>query len=215
MIGKILEASFHQPEHQREADAFCAKIIEAIRNHKVFAWDLDKTINALTKTFPLTVLDVLVEQAMDDYGLTIFQDMRSVNRSCPLDIVSDELLISWAARKPNSRYTCLARVVKFLNQGDEDDVGNWSASAEKLIEVAPEPSKVLDVFLNRFGCQGRGSSLAATLVSRIPLIESLVQHSNSEIATWAERNAPSYAAMIERQRATETAEDRARDEKFE
>jgi hypothetical protein len=102
-----------------------------------------------------------------------------------------------------------------LNQGDEDDVGNWSASAEKLIEVAPEPSKVLDVFLNRFGCQGRGSSLAATLASRIPLIESLVQHSNSEIATWAERNASSYAAMIERQRAAETAEDRARDEKFE
>lgn len=217
MMDQILEVSFDKSEHEDEARVFCVKILKAVKIHKVYVWELDRTIAALTKAFPLTVLDILLEQAMSGYGIesTILQDTRLNNASCPLDTVPVEIWTGWAALKPDSRYLYLAQAINFSNQDDKAGMSNWSAQAEKLIEVTPEPLKVLDIFLNRFGCQGRHNSPADALASRMPLIESLSKHSIPEVAMWAKNNIAGYVAKIQRQRAAEAAEDGARDSKFE
>jgi hypothetical protein len=159
---------------------------------------------------------MFVEQSIAEGGTgrMLFDDIRS-NRACPLDVMPDDVWIAWAAQKPESRYELLAQVMRFPHAGDEDRVGGWSRAAMRLIEVAPEPEKVLDRFLQRFRPNGWSGSLADTLATRAPLIEALKQHSKAEIAAWANKQAPAFAAGIDRQRAQEAAEDRARDQAFE
>lgn len=216
MIGQVIEVAFDKQEHEDQVRDFCSRILSAIRSWKVYAWDLGDIITALTKTFPAVILDMLVEQAVgeDGTGQTIFQDIRG-DRACPLDVVQDDVWMAWAAQKPETRYELLARVLRFSDAGDEDHAKGWSPAAARLIDVAPEPVKVLDTFLRRFHPSGWSGSLADTLESRTPLIEVLKQHLKAEIAAWATDRAPKFAACIDRERALEAAEDRARDQSFE
>lgn len=216
MIGEVIKVAFDKPEYEDQARAFCGRIIIAIESWKVSGWDVGEIMTSLTRTFPIVVLDMLVEQAVDadGTGLTLFQDMRS-NRACPLDAMPDEVWMSWAAQKPATRYELLARVMRFSNADDEDHANGWYPSATRLIDVAPEPVKVLDTFFQRFRPNGWSGSLAETLATRVPLIESLKKHSNAAISAWADEHAHAFAAYINGQRAREAAEDRVRDQAFE
>ncbi|MBT9486998.1 MAG: hypothetical protein IV093_05750 [Rubrivivax sp.] len=216
MIGQVIDLAFDKPEHEDQARAFTSRILSAIRSWKVYASDLGEVITALTKTFPAVTLDILVEQAVGDEGTgrTVFQDIRS-DRACPLDHIPDDVWMAWAAQKPETRYELLARVMRFSNAGDEDHATGWSSAAMRLIEVAPEPERILDTFLQRFRPNGWSGSLADTLATRTPLIEALKHHSKPEVAAWANEHAPAFAAHIDRERAREAAEDRARDQTFE
>ena len=216
MIGVVIEAVFDKPEHEDQARAFCTRIIAAVASWKVSTRDLGEIITALTKTFPVVVLDLLVEQATggDGAGRMLFRDIRS-NRTCPLDLIPDDAWMMWAAQQPETRYELLARVMRFSNAGDEDHANGWSPAATRLIDVAPEPVKVLDTFLQRFRPNGWSGSLADTLATRMPLIETLKRHPKAEIAAWADMQAQTFAAYIDRQRVDEAAKDRARDQSFE
>jgi hypothetical protein len=216
MIGQVIEVAFDNQEHEDQVRDFCSRILSAIRSWKVYAWDLGDIISALTKTFPVVILDMLVEQAVgeDGTGRTIFQDIRS-EHSCPLDCIPDNVWMAWAAKKPESRYGLLARVIRFSNAGDQVRANGWSSAATRLIEAAPEPLQVLDSFLQRFTPNGWSGSLADTLATRTPLIEALKHHSKAEIASWANEHAAAFEALIDRERAREAAENRARDQTFE
>jgi hypothetical protein len=188
----------------------------ALRGWKVHSHDLGEVTTALIKTFPIVVLDMLVEQAKDNHGAVwmLFQGIRD-NRACPLDAIPDDAWMSWAAEKPETRYELLARVMRFSNAGDEDHANGWSPVATKLIEVASDPVPVLNTFLQRFRPNGCSGSLADTLATRMPLIEALKHHPKPEVAAWAEEHAPTFSAYIDHQRVQEAAEDRARDQTFE
>ncbi|MDP2680427.1 MAG: hypothetical protein Q8O85_17145 [Rhodoferax sp.] len=123
--------------------------------------------------------------------------------------------MAWAAKKPETRYELLARAMRFSHAGDEDHAKGWSSAAKRLIEVAPEPVRVLDTFLLRFSPNSWSGSLADILATRMPLIEALKQHSKAEIADWANAHAPAFAASVDRQRDHEAADHRKRDQAFE
>ncbi len=216
MIGVVIEAVFDKPEHEDQARAFCTRIIAAVASWKVSTRDLGEIITALTKTFPVVVLDLLVEQVTgaDGAGRILFRDIRS-NRACPLDRIPDDVWMVWASQKPETRYELLARVMRFSKAGDEDHSEGWSPAATRLIDVAPEPVSVLDTFLQRFRPNGWSGSLADTLATRMPLIETLKLHPKVEIAAWAVMQAPAFAVYIDRERADEAARDRTRDQSFE
>ncbi|CAG0934837.1 hypothetical protein RHDC3_03100 [Rhodocyclaceae bacterium] len=216
MISNVIEVAFDKPEYEGQARAFCARIVTAIGSRKVYAWDWTVIVTALAKTFPLAVLETLVEQGVSEEGVrqTLFQDMRS-DGACPLDVIPSDVWLAWAAQKPATRYELLARAMRFSNADDEEHSNGWSPAAMRLIEVAPEPSKVLTTFLRRFRPNGWSGSLADTLASRMPLIEGLKLHAKAEIAAWADQHASVFARYIERERANESAQDRARDEAFE
>jgi hypothetical protein len=218
MIGEVIEAAFDKPDFEGQARAFCARILGALNGRTVYRLGQDhvEIINALTKTFPDVILEIFVEQAAGDDGTgsTVFKDIRS-NRACPLDFMPVDVWMVWAAQKPETRYELLARVMRFSTADDEDHAYVWSPVALKLIEVATEPVKVLDEFLNRFEPNSWSGSLADTLANRAPLLEALKQHSKAEIAAWANEHALAFADKIERQRAYEATENRARDQAFE
>jgi hypothetical protein len=216
MLGEIVEASFDKPEHAEQARALCRQILEDVRAHKVYAWDIGEVLEALMKTSPIAVLDILVEQAAEDenIGRTMFQDVRS-NRSCPLESVSPDVWLSWAAVKPETRYAYLAEVVRFSTGNDDDAATQWSPAASKLIDAAPDPTKVLDVLLARFEPRSWSGSRADIMASRGPMIDALISHPRPEVAAWAKANVEAFKANVTRERGWEAARDRSRHEAFE
>lgn len=114
-----------------------------------------------------------------------------------------------------SRYPRLAEVVRFSAINDDQKSEGWSPAAEKIIANAPEPAKVLGIFLDRFSPRSWSGSRADIMASRLPMIEKLSQHPRSEVVDWGKKIAPEFAQMIERERAHETRRDRSRDERFE
>lgn len=216
MLGQIIEVAFDSQQYEDQARVFCNRILVAIQSWKVHASNLGEIIAALTKSFPTVILNMFVEQATDEDGAeqTIFQDIRS-DRACALDHIPDDVWMAWAAKKPETRHELLARVMRFSNTGDEDHAKGWSSAATRLIEVAPEPVRVLDTFLLRFSPNSWSGSLADILETRMPLIEALKQHSKAEIADWASAHAPSFAASVDHQRNQEAADHRKRDQAFE
>jgi hypothetical protein len=212
----MIEVAFDKLEHEPQARAFCTEILAAFKHRRIFALDLGETVTALTKTFPRIVLDTFVKQEIGKgrMGDSIFKDLRGA-RASPLDAIPEDVWMVWAAEKPETRYELLAQVMRFSDATDWKDPIGWSPAATKLIEVAPEPRKVLDTFLWRFRPNSYGGSLADTLAAMTPLIETLKEHPKAEIAAWANERAPAFAADIERERAQEANENSARDQAFE
>jgi hypothetical protein len=213
----VVVASLDRPEHEDLARLLCTRIVDGIKNHRVYALDVDDVIEALTKTFPTAALDIFVERAeTDEYmsARSIFRDLRD-SRACPLQSLPDQVWMEWAEGKPQSRYVRLAEVVRFSNANDDDKAVRWSSAAEKIISAAPEPSKVLDVFLDRFWPMSYSGSQADILATRMPMIEELLHHSRPEVAAWARENAPKFADSIARVCEREAEQDTKRDERFE
>jgi hypothetical protein len=215
-IGHVIEDAYSRPEHELEARELAARILDARNMGNIYGWDVGDIITSLTKTFPIVVLDMFVEQAVGEEGTgsAFFQDIRS-NRACPLDVMPDGTWMAWASHKVETRYELLARVMRFSTTEDEEHAKGWSPAALKLIEIAPDPVKVLDIFLRRFRPSGWSGSLADTLATRMPLIDRFRDHPNPHIATWASKGAAALAEQIERERVYEARETRARDNTFE
>jgi hypothetical protein len=217
LLCDVVVASLDRPEHEDLARLLCTCVVDGIKNHRVYAWDVDDVIEALMKTFPTVALDIFVEcDETDEYmsAWSIFRDVRG-NRACPLQSLPDQVWMEWAEAKPQSRYVRLANVVKFSDASDDDKAVRWSSAAEKIISATPESSKVLDVFLDRFWPMSYSGSQADILATRMPMIEALLHHSRPEVAAWARENAPKFADSIARVREREAEQDRKRDERFE
>lgn len=191
MLGQIVEASFDKPEYEQEARTFCKRILAAIKAYQIYAMEIGDVIEALTTVNPLAVLDILVEEAAEDeeFGRALFEDLRS-NRPCPLDSIAPDVWLGWAAARPETRFVYLAQVMRF-SQGKDDEASSkgWSAASEQIINVAPDPAKVLNIFMDRFEPRGGWvGSLADIMASRTPMIEVLAGHRRPEVAAWANEN---------------------------
>jgi len=217
MLGEIVAVSFGKPEHEAEVREFCNRILEAIKAYKIHVMDIGDVIRELTKAHPISVFDILVEQAAEDedIGHTLFEDMWS-NQASPLDSVPPDVWLGWAAAKPETRFIYLVQVIRFSQGNDDDASTGWSPAAEQLINTAPDPAKVLDVFMSRFEpTSGWAGSFANTMASRVPMIEALTQHPRAEVAAWATENIAKFSDRVARMRESEAARNRSEHEAFE
>jgi hypothetical protein len=216
LLGEIAEVSFTGPEHEEQVRRLCIRVLQGIRSYQVYASDVADLLKAITKTFPVVVLDVFVEQGdvEDDMRQTIFQEMRE-HRTSPLEDVPEDIWRAWAEEAPSTRYACLASVVKFSVGSDDAAAKEWSETAKKLINAAPHVESVLDTFFARFEPMSWSGSRADIIGSRLPLLESLRLHPRAEVAAWANARIPVLSAAVERERGNEARDSRLRDEAFE
>lgn len=213
-IGSAIRIGLSRPEHEDQARALCLRLLGAVSGWKRHPWEYPETIAALTKTFPIAILDTLLEHAAGEKCAGVVHDLVRYGRN-PFKEIAEETWLQWAATKPERRYELLARVIPFSRLGEDDPATGWSPSALRLIEKAPNPVPVLNTFLRRFYPGSWHGSLAQILSTRLPLIDELRQHPNPTIAGWAIEAAAKFTAEVERERADERAESDARNSTFE
>lgn len=213
MLARLIEVSLDRPEDYPLAHELCTKIAEGMDRYLISS-DISEILKALTKVCPRAVLDVLVENYESSRARSLFRDLRET-RPDPLSELSEDAIIAWATEKPETRYPALAQVVRFADAGDDTSSKCWSPAAEKIIELAPDVKRVLNVFLSRFQPMGWNGSRAEIMGSRVSLIQSLAGHARPEIAEWAATSLPVFEARVAQERASEAIRDKDRDERFE
>lgn len=216
MLGSVIKASLDSSKHDGLARRLCTNLLESIRSNELYAWDVGEILKALTDVSPRAVLDVLVDNGDEEDGASrsLLRDLRE-DRGSPLDNLDPDFWSIWAAERANSRYLQLAQVLRFSANNEDERSKEWSPEALRLINEAPEPTKVLDAFRRRFFPMSWSGSRADILASRMPLLDALLTHGNSEVVEWARTNGPAFADLVEEERLREARQDRARDEAFE
>ena len=215
LIGMIVTAAYCDQAHESEARAYCVRILASVEQHQVYAWDVNDSVTALAKAFPLAVLDVFVEQALsaDGIGALMFDELRE-GRSCALEHIPPDVWIGWVKKDVVKRSRLLARSIRFAEFPDMAPA-QWSAAASTLIELSPAPESVLEAFYWRFSPRSWSGSLAIALAKRKPLLDALKAHPRESIRRWANSHAAKFAAVIAAEQARESSESRAKDQAFE
>lgn len=213
MLARVVEASI-RPDDYELACPVCTRISEGLQAHKISPWDVDDIIKSLVKSCPRAVLDVLIENVGSMRLYSLFAEIRET-RPDPLGDLPLDTLIDWAQEKPDARFSALARVVRFSDANDDSASRTWSPAAQRIIALASNPAEVLEIFMERFEPTSWGGSRADIMASRIPLIQALAAHERPEVAQWSQNALPTFEANVERERRSEAARDKERDERFE
>lgn len=211
---------------QNEADqvrTICERLMTAFNEFLIHSNDYGELVSVLTERCPRVVLDVLVEGNISSVEppRSLFRGFRSHRRACPLDGVSENILLEWANEHPQTRFGLLAEVLKpwtsvTANPNGFEEVGaiTWTKFARRLIDESPEPIRIIETFVDRFHPSGWSGSLADVLATRIALFDELLTDPNAEVAAWAAAKKLSFEDVVRRTREAESRESRMRDEKF-
>lgn len=221
-VAEVAKACLVSPNDYTLVDKLCSRLLQSVTNHKAYAWHFAKLIAVLAAKFPLSVLNILVERNGAELGRhhSFFRHF-IVKQPDPIEQIDEETLLDWAAEHPARRYLHLAEIVQPWRATDGSKVEHdevrplvWTPVAMRLIDEAPEPVRITEIFLDRFHPMGWGGSLAQILESRIPLLEMLTEHENATVAAWAKVALTAFKATVKRQQESEARSARARDERF-
>jgi hypothetical protein len=222
-ISEVAKACLDAPGDVDVARRICSRLLESINAYKVSASDYGELVGSLAALFPRVVLDVLVDRGTNPVGnrREIFRSFRE-DHACALDNISDEIIFGWVDENASRRYPMIAEVIRpwrrmdgSSNEEEEAASVQWTTTADRLIRDAPDPVIVLNKLFARLHPTSWSGSLADILASRLPLIERLLENSDSRISEWANSAAGTLRAEISRQREFEAKETRAHDETFE
>jgi len=227
-LGDVAAQCLRNPEDNEIAVQLCIRLNNSIAAYKVSAGDYSDFLAAIAKIFPEILLDVFLD---DEDGVdpeerrrTIFDDFRSY-RPDPLQHIADDVMLTWANKKPASRFIFLAAGIRPWqrpggiqpNENLDETPGalEFTSLAYRLIREAPDPAAVVRVLIRGFYPMGWSGSLASILESRLPLLQALLSEANDEVVEEAKKALPKLQLAVDRQRQSEAKESRDRDERFE
>jgi hypothetical protein len=198
------------------ARSVCEKFKAGLSDYSVYIFHYDQMLAELFRAQPRIALDVFLgdgsenSDSIDTHG---FEDPLSHHKN-PVDAVATNELLGWCERDPDTRYIAVAKSVSFF-EVSKDTPPQWAPIALELMNAAPQPTKVLEVFIDRFSPRSWSGSRATIIESRAKLLDTLIDHPNSAIATMAREKRPILHMATERERKREKQRDRERDERFE
>jgi hypothetical protein len=211
----IVSACVDGPGGEAVAAKLCHGLELAVANREAQIGDYHDLFAALCKVQPQIVLDSFF--GGDDRELRGAVRMaRSFSpRGNPFDTMPEDEIFAWCDLAPETRYVLMASVVSYL-QGSEEEPGSpWSAIALRMMDRAPDPVAIAQVFAKRFRPSGGSGSMAATLESRGLLLTELEQHRDPRLVEFARAERPRLAIEVDSWRKWEADLDRQRNERFE
>jgi len=91
----------------------------------------------------------------------------------------------------------------------------WTTTAMRLMNEAPDPGEIVQIFRYRLHPSGWSGSLADILTRRVPLLEYLTNDPNQRIAKSAQEAVASLKQEIDAERERERQRHRTENERFE
>jgi len=194
----------------------CQNLAKATRDYSIYAYDYPDLLNALAKIQPFVFLDeFLGNDVIKDYHrLRLFR--QDFERNNPLNNIPDEDLLSWCDQNEEDRYSLIASAIQPFSQSGESKELVWRSIVFSILDRAPDVVAVLEEIVDAIMPNGWSGSLADILEKRSVLFQSLCQHSNPEVSSWAKDKYSAFQETIERERESEKKERiRRPDETFE
>jgi hypothetical protein len=188
---------------------------QAVEEHRTYGADHNHVLKALFKAQPKAALDALLS---DKKKLVTAGNL--INRSAhlqgnPIDEVSEEILFAWCAEDPTARFPAVAAVVSaFALTADQNTTG-WTTIAPRLVQSAPDPLAVFQVFVERLRPMSWSGSRSSLLQANAKLLDQFDVQGNIGLATYI----AVQKAALEKEAGDsldwDDRLDRERDERFE
>ena len=215
-LAQIARICLKGHEGINAASEVCQHLVGAIIDNRIYAFDYPELLNSLARTQPFVFLDLFLgNDEIEDYqGRRMFSDAFE-RRQNPLDQISDEDLISWCDNGPECRYPLIASAIQAFSESAEPSGLAWKPIVYSIFEKAPDLSVVLNHLANVIWPMSWSGSRADILQRRSVLFQSLYQHDNAVIRTWATRQYSALQETIKGEREEEKRCNRDRNESFE
>jgi hypothetical protein len=171
------------------------------------------TLEALLETQPIAVLNALFQASSEEWpGNRSLFDRDERN---PLSALPHTILLEWCDVDPERRYPWIAKLIRFMERPNPDGPPVWSEQAIALLTHAPDPNKLLDVFVPRFAPTSWSGSLAAIVASNAQLLDQLSAFASTDLQQYARDAKTRVMRYVAEERQRETEQERRQNERFE
>lgn len=219
-VNELAKVAFMGPEAAAPAAQFASRFAAALEDYRTHGDDYGDLAGTLFKLQPLVALEAFLSKPSPKrhFGFRA----RFVARHGPVvQCAPNDVLLEWVSAAPDTRAARLAQEINiFASKRDVEvllepstDAGSVGLSplATRLLELAPDKAAVLQGFGKHFHPTHWVGSLAQTLAPHIRLLEGLVSHPDSVVATWAQQ----VLATIQRRIREDRTRDFMREQSFE
>ena len=225
-LGEVIRWALQSSVDGALARKICQCLKASVSSYKVSVFDFSDVLNKLSVLFPLEVLEELLPDQTDtlEHTRSFFGDLRRF-KPCPLNEIPDSMALEWAQHNPGVRFEKLAAAISPYEKIRPDDqfidpdeaVGElkWTSTALMLMQNAPDPKKILELFAISFRPMSWSGSRAVIMESRIGLLQGLVDDISSPISQAAAELLEDLKKGIEREKQYEAKSARETDERFE
>ena len=137
--------------------------MEGLKDNSIYQLDFPELLSDLAKIQPVVFLDIFLENnSLEDYQYrNIFSDFSEEGKN-PLDLISDDTIISWCDQKPQDRYPIIASTVTAFSESKESGTYEWKPIIYKIIDKAPQLNLVLESLMKTIkpmACTGSRAEL--------------------------------------------------------
>lgn len=216
ILAEVVRACLAERDAAPLAGELADRLRRAVTAYETYSFDNEELLKALLTVQPTAVLNTLFEgdHEAQQNGVRVF-DHLNAHRSNPADEISCEELIAWCNQSRERRFVLAASFVTFARRAEEGGPLAWSDHAKALLAHSPDPGSVLAVFVDRFRPLSWSGSRAALMEANARLLDSFGEETAKNFTPNLTATKAQLVREIEEERASETANDRARDERFE
>jgi hypothetical protein len=194
----------------------CRKLKEAVSKREVYAFHYGDLLRLLLNAQPAAALDALCggDAADVDLGLKILEDASQFT-SKPLDALSANDLLAWCEEKPGIRCPVVAAGITAFRISAEDGRHQLTATAQRLLELAPDRVAVLRKYLEQFGPMEWTTSYRAVVESSAKLLDQFSDYPDPRIREFVANEKERLANVVIVEPQVETQARKLQDERFE
>lgn len=206
-LGEVAAACLGDPALQALARAVAERLRAAILDHSTDPYAYQGVATALFRHHPTVALDTFVEDeetwwALDGLvcGIERDPDEAVPQERVPIAAADAEACLGWASAAPETRVPRLAEAIPYAEGGPEGL--QWTPLARRLLD-GPHGSAALQVFADRFLPGVFWGSFLDQLLRRRPLLEALLAHADSAVASEARHQLARLEAAAEKAAAVD------------
>jgi hypothetical protein len=216
MLGIIARNCLLGEEGAAAVREICHNLKDAVSKSETYPFYQQELIQALLGAQPVAALEALCgDNAMDlKLGMSILEQAGQLRRNA-LDAVPKADLFSWCDQQPETRYPAVATGVTPFQPSGDTGRSQWTSTARKLLDKAPDRVEVLKKFIGQFSPTGWAGSRASIVESNAKLLDDLAGYPDPALIEFIQKEKTRLSQAIQAERHTEALIERERDERFE
>nr|WP_283776660.1 hypothetical protein [Shewanella sp. 8A] len=213
-MARVVSAALRFDGNEAEKLEWLDTIFSVVDENYGYIHDFEKTIETTAALMSEAFLDRIFEGTEEQQRWRLFFISRGGLRRTPLAKIDVNDLIEWCRSRNETRvWVAVAKGVRLWSK-DEGTI-TISESAIRLLEVAPDPVAILEVFAERVTPSSWSGSRANAMQPRADAIRGLVEHGNPNIAMAAKSVSAKLVEWIEYEKLREQRDDEEREQRFE
>jgi hypothetical protein len=194
----------------------CHNLKEAVSKSETYPFYQQELLQVLVAAQPVAALEAICGDTAADLklGVSILDQAGQLRRNA-FDAIPEANLLGWCDQHPESRYPAVAAGVTAFQTSGDTGRQEWTSTALKLLDKAPDRVEVLKGFIRQFSPMSWAGSRAAIVETNAKLLDELARYPDPALHEFVDKEKIRLSQAIRAERQNESMLERERDERFE